>query len=177
MDASLKRKLGAGAVVARPHADHGDAGAVQGGDPGERFAQPGQTCVADRVAIGVVVELEAIGIHEEERGVAASGDLGYTTGPWSYKKNAGDEEATAFGQFVSIWRREGGKWKLLFDLGSQNPKPTELVPSLHIVDLKSPAGNSNSPSARAAFFQRDREYATAVQPNFSAAAAEDVTLT
>src|SRR5450432_1319128 len=50
--------------------------------------------------------------------VAASGDLGYTTGPWSYKKKASDEEAGAFGQFVSIWRREGGKWKLLFDLGS-----------------------------------------------------------
>jgi len=106
--------------------------------------------------------------------VAASGDLGYTTGPWSYKKKASDEEAGAFGQFVSIWRHEGGKWKLLFDLGSQNQKPTESAPALQIVDLKPPPAESNSPSPRASLFQSDREYAAAAQANFPARAAEDV---
>ena len=31
--------------------------------------------------------------------VARAGDLGYTTGPWEYKKNKGDAKPSAYGQF------------------------------------------------------------------------------
>ncbi len=54
---------------------------------------------------------------------STSGDLGYTTGPWSSQNSAADKEPTDFGHFVSIWRWEDGKWKLLFDLGSDHPRP------------------------------------------------------
>ena len=38
------------------------------------------------------------------RAVATSG---YTTGPWNYRKSP-NEKPAAFGEFVSIWRREAG---------------------------------------------------------------------
>lgn len=105
--------------------------------------------------------------------VAASRDSGYTTGPWTYKKKAEDPEASAFGQFVSIWRREGGKWKLLFDLGSKNPKPGAPASELQTVDLKSP-NELKSSATTAELFARDREFAKGLPASFMAMAAPDV---
>ncbi len=57
--------------------------------------------------------------------VAASGELGYTTGPWSYWERAGTGEATAFGQFLSVWQRNAaGQWRLVADTGISHPEPT-----------------------------------------------------
>ena len=61
--------------------------------------------------------------HPVLAATSTNGDFGYTTGPWSFKKSAADKEPTDFGDFVSIWRWENGKWKLLFDLGSDHPRP------------------------------------------------------
>lgn len=48
--------------------------------------------------------------------VAGSGDLGLSTGPWKRTPRAGGEPA--WGQFVSIWKREpGGAWRVAVDLG------------------------------------------------------------
>ncbi len=88
---------------------------------------------------------------------ATNGDLGYTTGPWSFKESAAANEATAFGQFVSIWRRENGQWKLLFDIGSENPSPTGPVPELQLVENRAP--NESPVTALAAMLAIDRSYA------------------
>ena len=106
--------------------------------------------------------------------VAASGDFGYTTGPWNFKKNAAEKEAAAFGQFVSIWRREAGKWKLLLDIGTDNPAPAAPAPALQFKDNRSP--NESTSSARESFFRSDRAYAAAPRIKFSAVAADDVRL-
>jgi ketosteroid isomerase-like protein len=49
--------------------------------------------------------------------IAASGDFGYTTGPWSYSKRK-NETPTAFGEYITVWRKQAdGKWKILIDAG------------------------------------------------------------
>jgi ketosteroid isomerase-like protein len=54
--------------------------------------------------------------------VAASGDLGLSTGPWEITSKAKPEAAPVYGQFVSVWRREGaGPWKVAVDLGISHP--------------------------------------------------------
>jgi len=51
----------------------------------------------------------------EAAGIARSGDLGFTTGP--YVMHIGDR--VAHGQFFTIWRRSpDGKWRWLIDSGS-----------------------------------------------------------
>jgi ketosteroid isomerase-like protein len=57
--------------------------------------------------------------------VSAAGDLGYTTGPWEYRPPADPGEAsTAYGHFVSVWRRRpDGAWRLAVDLGVSHEKP------------------------------------------------------
>jgi hypothetical protein len=62
--------------------------------------------------------------------VAASGDLGYTTGPWiSSEKPAGAEPAKtlATGWFFSVWRWNGqAGWKVLADFGVAAPHSRTL---------------------------------------------------
>jgi ketosteroid isomerase-like protein len=53
--------------------------------------------------------------------VAASGELGLSTGPWEITSKAKPEAAPQYGQFVSVWRREGGAWKVAVDLGISHP--------------------------------------------------------
>ena len=56
--------------------------------------------------------------------VSASGELGLSTGPWRLEARAKPQEPPAYGQFVSIWRREGaGPWKVAVDLGISHPGP------------------------------------------------------
>jgi ketosteroid isomerase-like protein len=58
--------------------------------------------------------------------VAASGDFGYTTGPWEFRPPASDSTGTvAHGHFISIWRRNGpdAPWRVAVDIGIQHDKP------------------------------------------------------
>jgi len=49
--------------------------------------------------------------------VSASGDLGYTSGPWRFTP-AGAETPATTGQFFTVWKKQAdGKWKVLIDLG------------------------------------------------------------
>lgn len=62
--------------------------------------------------------------------VAASGDLGYTSGPWRYTPEGADKPI-AFGHFFTIWRKDGdGKWKVLIDHGVSHGEvafPTDVL--------------------------------------------------
>lgn len=88
---------------------------------------------------------------------ATNGDLGYTTGPYTFKKNAADKEPAAFGQFVSIWRWQNGRWKLLLDMGSDNPAATQPAPALQLVDNHAP--NESAADAGPVMLTHDRRYA------------------
>ncbi len=55
--------------------------------------------------------------------VAASGDLGYSTGPWALHDRAEGKRPPSHGQFVSIWRREPAGWRVVVDLGIVHTKP------------------------------------------------------
>ena len=61
--------------------------------------------------------------------VSAAGDLGYTTGPYEFRKDPADRVAASFGHYITIWRRQpDGNWKVLIDLGSANPPPAAPAP-------------------------------------------------
>ncbi|MGI8838356.1 MAG: YybH family protein, partial [Pyrinomonadaceae bacterium] len=44
-------------------------------------------------------------------GIAESGDMGYTTGPWEFKDDIKDAKPSAFGNFLTIWKKQAdGSW-------------------------------------------------------------------
>jgi ketosteroid isomerase-like protein len=50
--------------------------------------------------------------------IALSGDLGYTTGPWEFRRSREDEKPVAFGHFVTVWKKQAdGVWRFKLDLG------------------------------------------------------------
>jgi ketosteroid isomerase-like protein len=58
--------------------------------------------------------------------IARSADLGYTTGPWEYKKSRDDAKPQAFGDFITIWKRQvDGVWRVVLDVGTNYPQPKE----------------------------------------------------
>lgn len=50
--------------------------------------------------------------------MAASGDLGWTTGTWTFRSSP-DAPVEGRGRYVSIWRLQpNGEWKVVMDLGN-----------------------------------------------------------
>jgi ketosteroid isomerase-like protein len=112
--------------------------------------------------------------------VSIAGDIGYTTGPWDYKKRKNDAQPVAYGQFLSIWKRQpDGAWKVVLDGGVDNPAPIEkespgpIVPNELAtktpVDLK---------TARKALAEAEKEFDDAAAKNAGdaliAAAADNI---
>lgn len=81
---------------------------------------PARPWLSARPAPPVVLDWRPV--HTE---VAGSGEMGLSTGPWKLVGRGKPEASAAYGQFVSIWRREPGQpWKVAVDLGMGNPHPT-----------------------------------------------------
>jgi ketosteroid isomerase-like protein len=60
--------------------------------------------------------------------IAASGDFGYSTGPWVFKQKLEDEKPVAHGHFFSIWKKQSdGSWRVIADTGISNPPPEAPV--------------------------------------------------
>jgi ketosteroid isomerase-like protein len=56
-------------------------------------------------------------------GMAVSGDMGFTTGPWEAKADVNDEKISGYGHFVTVWKKQAdGSWRFVVDLGISHPQ-------------------------------------------------------
>jgi len=61
---------------------------------------------------------------------ARSGDMGYTTGPWSFRPKGSTDKPAAWGDYITIWRKQpDGTWKVEFDGGVSHPAPAKSPPA------------------------------------------------
>lgn len=66
--------------------------------------------------------------HPEANGVATSGDLAWSTGPWAYSVKPG-EAPIAHGHFLSMWQKQpDGAWRVLADIGVPHAAPDPPIP-------------------------------------------------
>lgn len=87
--------------------------------------------------------------------VASSGELGYTSGPYSVRPKR-DAEPASFGHYVSVWQREpDGTWKVLLDIGVRHDGPA--APAGPPGPVASPAASPLPPLSPEAL--RDEEHA------------------
>jgi len=117
--------------------------------------------------------------------VSRAGDLGYTTGPWQFKQDIKDAKPVAFGNFMTVWRKQAdGTWKFALDLGISNPEPKTEGPAWQPDDSQ-PVGGSfrrvDAEAARSALLGVDREFSKAsadqgAREAFLLFAAKDVRL-
>ncbi len=60
--------------------------------------------------------------------VSASGDLGYTTGPYEFRKAAADVIPSSYGNYFTVWKKQpDGVWRFVIDFGTSNPEPKETL--------------------------------------------------
>jgi ketosteroid isomerase-like protein len=95
--------------------------------------------------------------------VAQSGDLGYTTGPWEFRKNGPDDKDVAHGNYMTIWKKQpDGAWKAVMDFGISNPPPTSKPAGLDSPATQSKYTAENKrvdmESELAALISLDREF-------------------
>src|SRR6266550_7129497 len=78
--------------------------------------------------------------------VSRAGDLGYTTGPWQFKNDIKDAKPAAFGNFMTVWKKQAdGSWRFALDLGISNPEPKEPLTIWQVPDRSQ---DSAGPSKR-----------------------------
>lgn len=116
-------------------------------------------------------------------GMSASGDMGFTTGPWEFKADVSDDKPSGYGHFVTVWKKQAdGSWKFVVDLGISHPQSGG--PQAHWdPDVKVKESNKSVDAAvsRAALLERDRNYSAAtlehgIAKAFGTYAASDVRL-
>ncbi len=116
-------------------------------------------------------------------GMAAAGDLGYTTGPWEYKNDVRDAKPVAFGNFLTVWKKQAdGSWKFAIDLGISGPPPNTIIAAWQ--PPKNPkretkAAHVNVQAEQALLRAKDSEFSTLstdrdAQTAFNSFAAPDI---
>jgi ketosteroid isomerase-like protein len=81
---------------------------------------------------------------------ASSEDIGYTTGPYEFRKAEMTETPQSWGHYVSIWRKQrDGSWKVEVELGISHEKFSTAVAD--VKDVATPpasAGGDAKPAAK-----------------------------
>jgi ketosteroid isomerase-like protein len=97
--------------------------------------------------------------------VSRSGDLGYTTGPWEFRKNGPDDKEAVHGNFVTVWKKQAdATWKVVIDLGISNPPPagkSEEIQFGETARARSKGVKTDVAFERAAILSAEREFSRA----------------
>ena len=90
-------------------------------------------------------------------GVSQTGDLGFSTGPWEYRRTK-DSEPVAFGRFLTIWKKQtDGSWKAVLDTGVDSSGPNATVLEVRRVPGVNPQQAGQRESRLDALSAADRE--------------------
>jgi len=99
-------------------------------------------------------------------GIAASGDLGFTTGPATYA-----DGARGYTHFFTVWKKQpDGSWKWLIDMGARAPNASPFGPDTPVeVSPLSPVAPTEASAAWASLQAAEAELARASGEDHAAA--------
>lgn len=101
--------------------------------------------------------------------IAASGDFGYNTGPWEFRPKRTDETPVAFGEFVSIWKKNAqGEWKVAVDIGISHKAP-KATPSLATSAVRLKSSKRASKTGKDELLEVERKFISDLAQNGNAA--------
>jgi ketosteroid isomerase-like protein len=118
--------------------------------------------------------------------ISLAGDMGYTTGPWERRNDIHDADAVAWGNFLTVWKRQpDNSFKFVIDLGISNPQPEQVAapwqPGAMEPGPAAGGGTAKNRDTGVALTAREREFSAAsatrgAQTAFAEVAASDVRL-
>jgi ketosteroid isomerase-like protein len=91
--------------------------------------------------------------------VAASGELGWLTGPGTFINHAAENKTPRHTNYLSIWRKEAdGRWRVFIDLGTTLNAPATFAPGFTRFSTQSRfAGNTTKTDAEGGLRDADRK--------------------
>lgn len=82
--------------------------------------------------------------------ISASGDFGYSTGPWQIREKSLGNDPVLYGHYFSVWEKGIDGWKVIFDSGIGYDKKQFLTEELLLVqpvaDRKTVRNKQQTPS-------------------------------
>lgn len=90
--------------------------------------------------------------------VAASGELGWLTGPGTFINHAATDKTPRYSNYLSIWRKEAdGRWRVFIDLGTRLNAPATFPPGFNRFTIAERyAGTEGKQVATARLIEADR---------------------
>jgi ketosteroid isomerase-like protein len=109
--------------------------------------------------------------------VAASGELGWLTGPSTFIDHTTPGSKPQPGNYLSLWRRQAdGRWRVFIDVGSQPPQAVTFAPGFTPLDFPSRyRGEEAQATAAASLLAADKDLNARIRAD-AAAAYADVTI-
>ena len=99
--------------------------------------------------------------------VAASGDMGYTTGPSVWTDHTSAQRPPYYGFYFSVWKKQPtGEWKVAFDVGTEQPGPYTGSRTFHApatIEQKNAEPKAGPGEHVISLMNTEREFLEAVQ--------------
>jgi ketosteroid isomerase-like protein len=91
--------------------------------------------------------------------VAASGELGWLTGPSTFIDHGGEDKRPRYGNYLSIWRLDKDRrWRVFIDVGSSLPEPAPFAPGFTRIPFgQRYAGKDTQQAAGASLLAADKQ--------------------
>jgi ketosteroid isomerase-like protein len=109
--------------------------------------------------------------------IAASGELGWLTGPSTFIDHTSATPTPHHGNYLSVWRRQsGGPWRVFIDVGSDPPQPVVFAEGFTRFPVTSRYSGAESKAAgAAALLEADKTLNARITSDGAAAAYSAVT--
>lgn len=121
--------------------------------------------------------------HPVHAAISADGKLGWTTGPWTWRRDSTSKKVDAHGEYMSVWRQQAdGSWRTVLDCGIGHPEPTRVDTNVHVSAPVSTGRLGSRPlAARQSLYQADASFARlcatdGVPPAIARYATDDIVL-
>ncbi len=109
--------------------------------------------------------------------VAASGDLGWLTGPSVSINHTAKDSKPRYGCYLSIWRKQSdGRWRVLIDVGAGSPAPVPFAPGFTRIAFDARyTGKNGKEGAGTSLVEADRDLNTQIGQGAARAFASRMT--
>jgi ketosteroid isomerase-like protein len=93
--------------------------------------------------------------------ISADGQMGWSTGPWTWRTDSTAKKLDASGEYMSVWRRQAdGTWRAVLDCGIASPASSRGLDSVRTLVPQAAGRLGARPlAARQSLYQADASFA------------------
>ncbi len=108
----------------------------------------------------------------EYAAISSAGDLGWTSGPWSWRRDSASAEA-AWGDYLSLWKRGAdGRLRVVLDVGVSHARRAPLEAPAFLAPADAPAAARGPLDRRRSLWKADADFGALARQGGVATALE-----